>query len=553
MRESGLVVTEQRVTVELRTTGTLLCLPLMIQLITSTKDKEDDGQPTLTLFPSEEYLKPLADMANERMVQNEVLLDKLYNAVQDGLFEQQKKDEPTNDMATNGKEVGVNYRYNITLQPLPNLNLWKTASVVMNKGSGENSNNNDVDVIAFGGQGIGPDMMTSNIGKASTCRRWETIFRLQRKDGFWSDRWGTLPVINDTEDIMNSNENSDISKKERNLITSVGIFRVNLEASIGPREGHTACILPSSLKSDKLSDSPSSSTVMLFGGRIGGPMSPTNDTFLFTLSAKTESKKEVGAVLGRPVHIRGTFPEPRFGHTMLALHSNNNHLAVIAGGTGIDGSGKAISLTSVHTLSRVTDSESEYSHFIWDRLSDMPSPRSYHASFIDEKSNCMFVFGGVAADDPFTSSGDELSSKALQIELLQNESNTSCYIVDEPPALIGGSAATLSMDTNDDVILVVGGTKSPNASVDSDQEDNQSPITIFTNIYENRSKKGLVRAKISSIKVVNDRWESDTLELGSCVHHCLVTLPKSHNDTESSAIIVGGGVPSFSFGQSYAR
>jgi hypothetical protein len=55
MRESGLVVTEQRVTVELRTTGTLLCLPLMIQLITSTKDKEDDGQPTLTLFPSEEY------------------------------------------------------------------------------------------------------------------------------------------------------------------------------------------------------------------------------------------------------------------------------------------------------------------------------------------------------------------------------------------------------------------------------------------------------------------------------------------------------------------
>ena len=93
MRESGLVVTEQRVTVELRTTGTLLCLPLMIQLITSTKDKEDDGQPTLTLFPSEEYLKPLADMANERMAQNEVLLDKLYNAVEDGLFEQQKKDE----------------------------------------------------------------------------------------------------------------------------------------------------------------------------------------------------------------------------------------------------------------------------------------------------------------------------------------------------------------------------------------------------------------------------------------------------------------------------
>ena len=84
MRESGLVVTDQRVTVELRTTGTLLCLPLMIQLLARPSS-------SISLIPNEEYLQSLADMANERMVQNELLLKKLYNALQDGLFENNPK------------------------------------------------------------------------------------------------------------------------------------------------------------------------------------------------------------------------------------------------------------------------------------------------------------------------------------------------------------------------------------------------------------------------------------------------------------------------------
>ena len=68
MRESGLVVTDQRVTVELRTTGTLLCLPLMIQLL----EEDESSSSIISLIPNEEYLQSLADMANERMVQNEL-------------------------------------------------------------------------------------------------------------------------------------------------------------------------------------------------------------------------------------------------------------------------------------------------------------------------------------------------------------------------------------------------------------------------------------------------------------------------------------------------
>jgi len=53
MRESGLVVTDQRVTVELRTTGTLLCLPIMFQ-ITSSSSKVEELSKSISLIPNEE-------------------------------------------------------------------------------------------------------------------------------------------------------------------------------------------------------------------------------------------------------------------------------------------------------------------------------------------------------------------------------------------------------------------------------------------------------------------------------------------------------------------
>jgi hypothetical protein len=77
----------------------------------------------------------------------------------------------------------------------------------------------------------------------------------------------------------------------------------------------------------------------------------------------------------------------------------------------------------------------------------------------------------------------------------------------------------------------------------------------------------------SELEVVNSCDSSSSgsydIDLGACVHHCLVALPRRqcddddddvavaslmpNEDDPASAIIVGGGVPSLSFGQSYAR
>jgi len=75
---------------------------------------------------------------------------------------------------------------------------------------------------------------------------------------------------------------------------------------------------------------------------------------------------------------------------------------------------------------------------------------------------------------------------------------------------------------------------------------------------ENKMAKKVIRAQISSIELANgeskEGHSSDGIDFGSCVHHCLVALPKERGvQSNASAISVGGGVPSFVFGQSYAR
>jgi len=516
MRESGLVVTDQRVTVELRTTGTLLCLPIMVQISSSLNDEE--LSKSISLIPNEDYIKSLADMANERMVQNEVLLDKLYHTVQNELFENKSnmKVSTNND----SKKDDTNQQYNITLQLLPPLNLWKSAVVVIPR----NDNSTNVDLIAFGGQGIGPEMTTSNNG---TSKRWDKIFRLAKRNGLWSECWDTI-----TTDP--SHESEEIQRK-----TYAGRFRIKQETSIGPREGHCACVMPSSNLPTK-----TNSAVLIFGGRTSGPLSPTNDLFLCTFTQSEEKNQRI--CLGKPLDIVGEPPQPRFGHTMLVLN-NRNHLAVIAGGTGVNDDGKSVSLSSVYTLSHMNllNNESAGSHFIWDRISDMPSPRSYHTAFIEETSNYMFVFGGLKeADDPFGSSDDD-SSNMMMIQLPFSGKSNNIMNIDEPlPALIGSSTLKL-----DDLLLVVGGTNATTLS-DAAEKDKQRPISIFT---KEQDENKLARANISSVELLKqDEHSSGNIDLGSCVHHCLLALPKDDGSI-TSAVVVGGGVPSFSFGQSYAK
>jgi len=503
MRESGLVVTDQRVTVEIRTTGTLLCLPLMVQ------SSDDDA-----VQPNEEYLMALSQIANKRMEQNMVLLEKLFHTIQSELFE----------ASDNFSEEDT--QFNVSFEPLPSLNLWKSASVAISKRGQSEETIDDVDILAFGGQGIGPiiDEGINNTTKASSCRRWDAIFRLSRENSAWAKSWKRLSTTTevDTETIT--------------LKTSAGSFEVKCKAMLGAREGHTACVLPHITSSSVSIDD----GVVIFGGRTGGPMSPSNDLFLFKLQDNDKG------VIGKPVDVRGSHPLPRFGHSMNALTSKQSDdaipIAVVSGGH----SGK-VALSCIYILSRSSDSDTGNSHLLWEQIADMPHPRCYHSATVLQINDCvdeLFVFGGMSEpDDPFSST--EKFCYKLPIQRENNVASIDITISDEYkiPESIGAAVCSCDMPP-DRLMLLSGGVQ---AQDNSDKADDEAPLHIIK--WKLDATGTVLRPERARYSVTGCERE---LDHGTLAHHNMLNLQCSKNGM-ISAVLVGGGVPSFSFGQSYAR
>lgn len=494
MRESGLVVTDQRVTVEVRTTGTLLCLPLLVQ--------------SDSLQPNEDYLMMLADMANQRMEQNAVLLEKLFCTIQSELFE---------EILHNHSEEDGDTEFHVSFEPLPSLNLWKCASVAISRQSQSNeTSRDDFEVLAFGGQGIGPIIST----KAPSCKRWDAIFRLSRENGTWAKSWKRLSI------------STGADSEAMTLETSAGSFEVKRHTSLGAREGHTACVLSPIPSSSSRDDG-----VVIFGGRTGGPTSSTNDLFLFKMQGNDEG------LIGVPIDVRGSPPIPRFGHAMNALTSKQSDvgtpLLVVSGGY----SGE-VALSCIHTLSRSIDSDTGKSHFLWDHIADMPNPRCYHTATIlqiNQGVDELFVFGGMSKpDDPFSSSGKLLYKLPIQRE--EGVASNEIMISEESdlPESIG--SATCSLPNKRGQMLFSGGVQ------DGDSGHKTNGEAPFHIIHWKLDTKGTaLRPERKRYSITGSERE---LDLGSLAHHNMLNLPCDHG---YSAVLVGGGVPSFSFGQSFAR
>lgn len=493
MRESGLVVTDQRVTVELRTTGTLLCLPIMVQSDTCIQ-------------PDEDYLMALADMSNKRMKQNSMLLQKLYDTIKNELFEE-KTCCQTQEECT---------QFNVSLEPLPPLNLWKSASVAISSPSQtERTNCGCIHILAIGGQGIGPNVDKTG-GKAPCCRRWDAIFRLTLQDGTWANDWKRVSIMNKAG-----------FEENLTLTTSAGSFQIDRNIEFGAREGHTAIVIPSSRRS--LDEG-----VLIFGGRTGGPMSPSNDLFLFKMHDTDKG------VLGRPIDVRGSPPKPRYGHAMNVLSAQNDSdtapLAVVSGGRSKDAT-----LSCIHIISRSIDNDTGKCHLVWERITDMPSPRCYHAAgFV--AVNKLFVFGGNSdPTDPFSSSTNS-SWFIQQIQRAANGKHTTEVDISSGfklPNLVG---AAICEENN--LMLLSGGV------VDQECHDttiDRAPFHIIN--WKLEADGTILRPEMATYSVTGSEQIKD---LGTMVHHNLLTLPRSSNES-ISAVLFGGGVPSFSFGQSFSR
>lgn len=533
-RESGLVHTDQRVTVEVRSMGTALCIPIIV----TANDGDNGGdESTFRYSPPKEYIMDLAEVMNERMVQKDELLDRLYDTVKKDLFI-----EKCSDMQCRHFD-----EYEMELHPLPSLNLWKTAAVALTSNGTNHSPSidepidDDVHVLAFGGQGIGPN-------GGSTCQRWDCIFCLKRKKGIWSDSWEQVKILDSNEVIFGKvhDNNSGLIK------TAAGTYQVEIVKSFGRREGHSTCILPSMMCNSSLPD-----VTIIFGGRTGGPLSPTNDFFFFILQSNMQEEDGTFGMLCKPSDIRGSPPSGRFGHTMITLKSNDHYnthvegdpIALITGGTGISNDSTIQALSCVYILSRCvsTDNSDVCHHLLWERLSCMHVPRFNHTAF--RWRGYVIVCGGsTQSSDTF----DEEMASCCEVITGGNSNKLAVSKQMAIPSLIG--CASIGLDStaqqSSESFLVAGGIHTNGQAFN---DDKFGPLQIFQCI-ENDKAIDIVRSKINFVKVEGCHPE----DLGVCVHHCLVQLPSEKQQQHgtsyvSSCVLVGGGVPSFSFGQSYAR
>lgn len=202
-RESGLVVTETRVTIAIRGYSLAMAMPLARQ-----------G----SLRPSDDYLIALTQQANLRMRQNKDKLVQLYDKIRDTLFRKIR--------AIPQEEVT---HLQLSLAKLPPLNLWGHGAVSL-----------DDDTYVFGGYGSGPFIL------GQRRKRSSHVYRISKEDGTFRQEWCEVEQV-------------ELNDEERNQVLTTWYNVDVVLTNMSPCEGVQASVLP--LHEDQ------KTVVAIWGGR----------------------------------------------------------------------------------------------------------------------------------------------------------------------------------------------------------------------------------------------------------------------------------------------
>jgi tRNA wybutosine-synthesizing protein 3 len=236
-RESGLLVTDTRVTVAIRSYALAWQIPLA------------DGLP-------EEYLVTVLERCNERLQTNHDKMCLLQEAIHNALFLRRPQI--------------LQLR---CAQRLPPLNLWGHAAVIVPSTTTSSSwpNRSDQSLVVFGGYGTGP------MG-SSKCERSTHIYRLayNSSSNTWSHAWEVVNVPSSNNDRTNGTRGTTSWRKGILVQMQSWKAKQSLAACFHKRTGF----------------------VVVFGGR-SGPMAPSQDLYLFDIDDEPCLASPVH-VLGQP-------------------------------------------------------------------------------------------------------------------------------------------------------------------------------------------------------------------------------------------------------------
>jgi len=507
-RESGLVVTDKRVTVAIRSHSLSTVTPLFPS--TTSNNGDESLHSSLCVPPS--YLRALVNDANERLEANWKHLDRLYRSMESTLFEIRSSPPPL--VVRNHDDSSGNM--------IPALNLWNATSIGPMLGDSSKK-----ETWILGGYGCGP----TNSDKFPSPKRSSNLYKveLDESDGSWDIQKtssSTTEQTNEESGVVEFTNDAGSKSQLRVCWWDKGTFP--------DLQGMVSCHF-----SDSIS--------LLWGGRKSpSKPAPADDLLLMETSAN-------GCRIGTVQDTRGDIPKPRWGHQLLALGS---HRAVLLGGCNHEeGAFDDIFVLHYCTQEKNCDnSASSLGYFHWERLSmHLPSPRFHFGAALLNRDTIVMVGGLESTRDllqPFESDTESKSSAstvwACEIGSSQQKSstpNTKATIVKvEAPGInfesFFGMACCALLSKN--LLLVTGGIQ-PSAVDTSPVE----PLQVFWVSESDSSTLCIQRIEIEYD--MGGIAEGSSFDFGSLVHHCCVPL------SENELLLLGGGVPSFAFGECYAR
>ena len=494
-RESGTVVTPKRITVAIRSHSLALTVPIASR-----------GR----LRPNQEYTEELVREANERFDLNVDKLKRLETMIENTLF-----------TTESDAEERVLDSVDFTVSSIPDLNLWGHTAVAIPINGDTLDKSIDVEIVALGGYGAGPN------GKKKTSSRSDKIYSLRRSNGQWDNTWIEL-----------KQEKYDTPSEEMRL---GGGFEARCTA-FSAREGCASCILPQLLITPKNNDS---SLVAIFGGRTS-PARPNNELLLMSCQPGK-------ATIFTPTDVRGEVPTPRWGHSFTALSGKGGRLAILIGGRS-----ESDVVPSTHVLSCAYESSGDDTNnmfFIWERL-PYSIPRFYHGTAhhstkeSTSAEETILVFGGLGSTAlvPGITSGkdadDNNGHSACLVVSINDKESTLRECEGKTGSMFGASVCWLSaFNRSDDNALFIASGGLP---CDALEEINQSTLEVVKYAKVNSAPS------VERLKSAVKHPLGQDINFGSMVHHCCLELPASEKGTAEVALI-GGGVPTFAFGQSFAR
>jgi tRNA wybutosine-synthesizing protein 3 len=510
-RESGLVVTDKRVTVAIRSHSLATATPLF----PSSGKASDPLSPSSFLCVPPSFLRALANDANQRLEANWSHLDRLYRSIESTLFEVLSSPPP---LVVRNQSTEI-----------PTLNLWNAASIGPAV-SNTNFLERKQDVWILGGYGCGPNVSGK---KRPSAKRSSKLYRLEeagwREHSMSSQRNGAACGEPGVLKLARGNHETTID-------TRLGVNWWNDESKAVPDlQGMASCRWRKDLS--------------LFWGGRKGPSTPAPSDDLYVLE---DSSERIGTVRD----IRGELPRPRWGHQLVSLDDDR---AVLLGGCNLeDGALDDVFVlhfcTETVNGSHATDDTSLCGYFYWVRLSiRLPTPRFHFGAALLNGSTIVVVGGLESTQEllqPFEGNIEPSRSESAAVWACRfKRSRPTCKSKSTAPktratsvrvetpvgaftSFFGMACCTL---LSKNLLLVTGGIQQ-NASTTTTPSE---PIQAYWISGGDSSTLRIQRIHLS--------YDVGNFDFGCLVHHCCIPL------ADNELLLVGGGVPSFAFGESYSR